>query len=180
MKTTSPNYQITKLPNHASEASMANYWLMKSEPEDFSIADLARARREIWTGVRNYQARNHMRAMRVGDGVLFYHSNADPSGVAGLARIVKTGVVDSTQFDPKSDYFDPKATREAPRWDCVQVEHVSTFPAVISLDRLHREPALSEMLVLRRGMRLSVQPVTASEYKKIVAIVNASSRTPSS
>src|SRR5215510_10737446 len=100
---------------------------MKTEPETFGIDDLARVVREPWTGVRNFMARNHMRAMTVGDDVLFYHSSAKPSGVAGLARVSRTGVVDETQFDPASPYFDEGATREAPRWDCVEVEFVEKF-----------------------------------------------------
>jgi len=104
------------------------FWLMKSEPEAFGIADLARVKVEPWTGVRSYFARAHMRAMAVGDPVLFHHSNATPPGVAGLARVVRTGVVDETQFDPDSKYYDPKATRDKPIWDCVEVEYVETLP----------------------------------------------------
>ena len=139
------------------------HWLMKSEPEEFSIDDLARVRVEPWSGVRNYMARAHMRAMRVGDEVLFHHSSVDPPGVAGLARVVHTGVLDEKQFDRKSPYYDPKATRERPIWDCVDVEYVATFPHFVAMDRLRAEPACAGMLVLKRGMRLSVQPVTAEE-----------------
>lgn len=149
---------------------MAKYWLMKSEPDQFGIADLERVRVEPWTGVRSYFARAHMRAMSAGDAVLFHHSGAKPPGVAGLARVVRTGVVDETQFDPDSKYFDPKATREAPIWDCVEVEYVETFPHFVSMDRIRAEPALADMLVLRRGMRLSVQPVTEAEYAAVVAL----------
>ncbi len=143
---------------------------MKSEPDQFGIADLERVRVEPWTGVRSYFARAHMRAMSVGDAVLFHHSNANPPGVAGLARVVRTGVVDETQFDPSSKYFDPKATRDAPIWDCVEVEYVETFPYFVAMDRIRDEPALADMLLLRRGMRLSVQPVTEAEYEQIVAL----------
>ena len=146
------------------------FWLMKSEPDQFGIADLERVRIEPWTGVRSYFARAHMRAMSVGDAVLFHHSNARPPGVAGLARVVRTGVVDETQFDPDSKYFDPKATRDAPIWDCVAVEYVATFPHFVAIDRIRAEPALADMLLLRRGMRLSVQPVTEAEYQGIVAL----------
>ena len=145
-------------------------WLMKSEPEQFGIADLARVKVEPWTGVRSYFARAHMRAMSVGDPVLFHHSNATPPGVAGLARVVRTGVVDETQFDPDSKYFDPKATRDKPIWDCVEVEYVETLPYFVSMDRLRAEPSLADMLVLQRGMRLSVQPVTEAQYETIVAL----------
>ena len=146
-----------------------NYWLMKSEPDAFGIDDLARVRVEPWTGVRNYQARNLMRdQMQVGDRVLFYHSNAEPSGVAGLARVHRTGVVDDTQFDPGSKYHDPSSDRADPRWICVDVEYVATLPRVVALAELRDEPGLAEMLVIRRGMRLSVQPVTAAEYDLVV------------
>ena len=143
---------------------------MKSEPDQFGIADLERVRVEPWTGVRSYFARAHMRAMSAGDAVLFHHSNAKPPGVAGLARVVRTGVVDQTQFDPDSKYFDPKATRDAPTWDCVEVEYVETFPHFVTMDRIRAEPALADMMLLRRGMRLSVQPVTEAEYQAIVAL----------
>lgn len=143
---------------------------MKSEPEQFGIADLARVKIEPWTGVRSYFARAHMRAMTVGDAVLFHHSNATPPGVAGTARVVRTQVVDETQFDPASKYHDPKATREAPIWDCVEVEYVSTLPYFVPLDRIRAEPSLTDMMLLRRGMRLSVQPVNAAEYEAIVAL----------
>lgn len=143
---------------------------MKSEPDQFGIADLERVRVEPWTGVRSYFARAHMRAMSAGDAVLFHHSNAKPPGVAGLARVVRTGVVDQTQFDPDSKYFDPKATRDAPTWDCVEVEYVETFPHFVEMDRIRAEPGLADMMLLRRGMRLSVQPVTEAEYQAIVGL----------
>jgi predicted RNA-binding protein with PUA-like domain len=146
------------------------YWLMKSEPEQFGIADLERVKVEPWTGVRSYFARAHMRAMSVGDAALFHHSGTNPPGVAGLARIVRTGVVDETQFDPDSKYYDPKATRGQPIWDCVEVEYVATLPHFVAMDRIRAEPGLLDMLLLRRGMRLSVQPVTEAEYHAIVAL----------
>lgn len=146
------------------------YWLMKSEPDQFSIADLARVRVEPWSGVRNYMARANMRRMQVDDGVLFHHSSVDPPGVAGLARVVRTEVVDETQFDPKSKYFDERATREQPVWDCVDVEYVETFPHFVAMDRLRADPVLAEMVVLKRGMRLSVQPVSEAEYLRVVEL----------
>jgi predicted RNA-binding protein with PUA-like domain len=148
---------------------MPKYWLMKSEPETFSIDDLARVKVEPWTGVRSMFARFHMRAMSVGDEVLFYHSNAEPSGVAGLARVVTTGVIDETQFDPASKYFDPKATRERPIWDCVDVELVEKFPHYVSLAQIKAERSLAKMVLLRIS-RLSVSPVTPGQFKKIVAM----------
>ena len=146
------------------------FWLMKSEPDQFGIADLARVKVEPWTGVRSYFARANMRAMSVGDAVLFHHSNATPPGVAGLARVVRTGVVDPTQFDPDSPYYDPKATREQPIWDCVEVEYPATLTHFVAMDRIRAEPSLADMLVVQRGMRLSVQPVTEAHYETIVAL----------
>ena len=151
-------------------------WLMKSEPDAFGIADLARVGIEPWTGVRNYQARNYMREMKVGDRVLFYHSNATPPGVAGLAEVARTGVVDPTQFDPASDYHDPKSKPDAPTWDCVEVRHVETFPRLIPLDALRAEPALDGLALLQRGTRLSVIPVEPAHYKVIVAMAAGRAR----
>ena len=146
------------------------YWLMKTEPDTFSIDDLERVKVEPWTGVRSNFARFHMRNMKVGDAVLFYHSSCEPPGVAGLARITRTHLVDETQFDPASKYFDPKATREKPIWDCAEVELVERLPRFVSLHEIRAEPALAGMLLLKRGMRLSVQPVEEAEYKRIVAM----------
>lgn len=141
------------------------YWLMKSEPDVFSIDNLAKDKTTWWEGVRNYQARNFMmNDMKVGDEVLFYHSNAEPSGVAGIARVSKAAAADKTQFDKKSEYFDPKATKEKPNWFCVEVEYVSKFPEVISLQDLRDNEKLADMLVLKKGQRLSVQPVEKKEF----------------
>lgn len=146
---------------------------MKSEPDAFGIDDLARVHVEPWTGVRNFQARNFMRDdMKAGDPVLFYHSNAKPPGVAGLARIKRTGVVDATQFDPQSPYFDPRAKRDAPTWICVDVEFVTKWPRVLSLDELREAPMLADMLVLRKGSRLSVQPVSEAHYRAVCKLGN--------
>ena len=114
--------------------------------------------------MRSHFAKFHMRAMSVGDGVLFYHSSCEPPGVAGLARVSKTGVVDETQFDPDSQYYDPKSKREAPTWDCVEVELVEKLPRFVALAEIRADTELAKMLLLKRGMRLSVQPVTAAEY----------------
>jgi len=151
---------------------MPKYWLMKTEPETFSIDDLERVRVEPWSGVRSVFARFHMRAMSVGDEVLFYHSSCEPPGVAGLARVVRTGVIDETQFDPASPYFDEKATREKPIWDCVDVEFVEKLPFFVSLHHIKAEPELKDMALLKIG-RLSVQPVTEDEYRYIVAMGHA-------
>lgn len=145
------------------------YWLMKTEPETFSIADLERVKVEPWSGVRSNFARFHMRAMSVGDSVLFYHSSVNPPGAVGLAKVVRTKVIDQTQFDPDSQYFDPKATRENPIWDCVDVEYVSTFPHLVSLERMRSDPMLADMPVLRI-QRLSVQPCAEHEYLRVVEL----------
>src|SRR5262249_25435854 len=124
---------------------MPSHWLMKSEPDAFSIDDLARVGTEPWTGVRNYQARNHMRAMKLGDLAFFYHSSTTPPGVAGIARIVRTDVIDETQFDPASPYYDPASQREEPRWSCVDVALVEKLPRLVPLDELRANPALEGM-----------------------------------
>ena len=144
------------------------YWLMKSEPDVFGIDDLARVDSEPWDGVRNYQARNFMRdEMRVGDMVLFYHSNSKPSGVVGVARVCREAYPDHTAWDEKSKYFDPKSDPDNPRWFMVEVEFVEKFPAVVALQALKAVDELKEMLVIRRGMRLSIQPVTAEEFRVV-------------
>jgi predicted RNA-binding protein with PUA-like domain len=143
---------------------MARYWLMKSEPSSYSIDDLERDGRTSWEGVRNYQARNFMRDdMKVGDGVLYYHSGANPPGVAGLARIAREGYPDPSALDPKSHYHDPKATEEDPRWFMVDIEFVERFPDVVPLATLHDTAGLEEMLVNKKS-RLSVQPVAKQEF----------------
>ena len=147
------------------------YWLMKSEPEEFSIDDLARKKREPWTGVRNYQARNYMRdEMRTGDAVLFYHSNCDEPGVAGIAKVVSAAYPDPTQFDPKSDYFDAKSDRGDPRWLLVDVGYVRKLKRVVTLEELKFNPALNDMLTLRKGNRLSITPVEKEHYDEILAM----------
>lgn len=141
------------------------YWLMKSEPDVFPLDQLKKDKTTWWEGVRNYQARNFMmKDMQVGDLVLFYHSNAEPSGVAGLARISSAAAPDKAQFDKKSEYFDPKATKEKPIWFCVEVEYVDTFKHFISLADLREAKGVSDMLVLQKGSRLSVQPVDKKHF----------------
>ena len=152
---------------------MTRYWLMKSEPDVFSIDDLARKGVAGWDGVRNYQARNFMREMKAGDRVLFYHSNAKPSGVAGVAEVVRTAYPDPTQFDAKSGHHEPRATREKPVWSQVDVRFVRRFPRLLSLDDLRSVPALAGMELFRRS-RLSVQPVTAAQWKAVAQAAAAS------
>ena len=148
------------------------YWLMKSEPTDFSIDDLARVGSEPWTGVRNYQARNFMRQMQVGDGVLFYHSNAEVPGIYGVAEVASVPYPDPTQFKKGSKYFDPKATREQPRWDLVDVKFVRKLARAIPLEeiRAHADALGEEFALIRKGSRLSVLPVTAAQWKLLLGL----------
>ena len=146
---------------------MARCWLMKSEPDVYSIADLERDGSTCWEGVRNYQARNLMRDIQVGDRVLFYHSNAKPPGVVGLARVSRLAYPDHFSWEKGHKYFDPKSTPESPRWWMVDVEYVDTLPRLVSLNELKEDPGLEDMVVTRRS-RLSVQPVTDDEYDIVV------------
>jgi len=144
------------------------YWLLKSEPEDYPFAKLKKDGRVGWTGVRNYQARNSMRDdMKIGDGVLFYHSNANPSAIVGIAEVSRESHSDPTQFEKSSDYYDPKAKRETPTWLMVEIKYVEELKRPLSLEELRATPGLEKMLLLKRGMRLSVQPVTPEEWKII-------------
>lgn len=144
------------------------YWLMKSEPDVFSIDQLAKNKKTLWEGVRNYQARNFMmKDMKLGDLVLFYHSSATPSGVAGLARVCELAQPDPTQFDKKSEYYDSKACQEKPQWFCVKVEFVKKFSHFVSLEEIKAKPELKSMLVLKKGQRLSIQPVTEKEFSTL-------------
>jgi predicted RNA-binding protein with PUA-like domain len=148
-----------------------NYWLMKSEPDAFSIDDLKRKKHEAWDGVRNYQARNFMRdGMRVGDGVFFYHSNCAEPGVVGIAEVASDAYPDPSQFDPKSKYFDPGSSRDNPRWMLVDVKFVKKLTRTITLDELKNHPKLEGMALLRKGNRLSVMPVDAAEWKYILGL----------
>jgi predicted RNA-binding protein with PUA-like domain len=149
------------------------HWLVKSEAGDYSIDDLARDGSTPWTGVRNHEAKNLMRdRMRSGDRVLFYHSNGSPSGVAGVARVRARPSPDPTQFDPASPYFDPGASQESPRWWLVEIEFVRKLPRTVPLPELRQEPELSEMTLFRRS-RLSVQPVGAAEFERILKMAGA-------
>jgi len=148
-----------------------NYWLMKSEPDEFSIDDLVRAPKQStpWFGVRNYMARNYMRdVMRVGDGVLFYHSSCEVPGIYGLAEVSSTPYPDDTQFQKKSPYYDPKAKKEEPRWMLVDVK-LAKKTRVMPLSEMREYPELEDMVTLRKGNRLSITPVTPAEWKFITA-----------
>ena len=154
-------------------SARTRYWLMKSEPDAFSIDDLQRVGTEPWNGVRNYQARNFMRdGMKPGDGIAFYHSNCKLPGIVGLARVASTAYPDDTQFDPKSHYHDPKATREQPRWFLVDVKFERKLRRVIPLEEIKRHAdALGEGFPLTaRGSRLSVFPVTAAQWKLLLSL----------
>ena len=156
-------------------ASNRSYWLMKSEPDAYSIDDLERDGTQPWDGIRNYQARNNMRAMNVGDLVLFYHSNAKPPGVVGIAKVCKTVYPDHTAWDPASKYYDPKSPEDAPRWDMVDVAFVETTPRMVSLDDLKADPALEGMVVTQRS-RLSVQPVSKEHFQHVLRLSGAKTK----
>jgi predicted RNA-binding protein with PUA-like domain len=153
------------------------YWLMKSEPDVFSITDLEKDGTTGWTGVRNYQARNFMRdEMKAGDLVLFYHSNAEPSGVAGVAKVHGAAVVDPTQFDKKSEYYDAGADKAEPRWMMAQVSFVERFAKVVPLEVLKADKALTGMPLLAKGQRLSVQPVSGPHFERVLKLAGAKTR----
>ena len=151
---------------------LMNYWLMKTEPSEFSIDDLKRVKREPWSGVRNYQARNFMmKDMKVGDGIFFYHSNTDIPGISGLAEVACDSYPDPTQFNKKSDYYDATSTLETPRWWLVDVSFKRKFKRVISLDELKSQAEhLEPFALLGRGNRLSVLPVNAHQWKFILSL----------
>ena len=144
------------------------YWLMKSEPDAYSIDDLARDRKTAWNGVRNYQARNFMRdQMKVGDKAFFYHSNCEEPGITGIVEVSAPAFPDATQFDKKSHYYDAASTREEPRWLCVQFKYVKKTP-LVTLDELKKHKKLENMRVLQKGNRLSITPVDPDEWEYIV------------
>lgn len=144
------------------------YWLMKSEPGVYSIEDLERDRTELWDGVRNYQARNFLTSMTLGDKAFFYHSNTNPPAIVGLMEIVETKVVDPTQFDSASKYYDPKSSLEKPRWHTVTVSYLETFKTGIALEELREAFTPEELWVVRRGNRLSVMPVDEAVAQKLL------------
>jgi predicted RNA-binding protein with PUA-like domain len=153
------------------------YWLLKSEPEAFSINDLAESPKQstAWDGVRNYQARNFLRAMKVGDQALFYHSNADPPAVVGTVEVVKEAYPDATQFNKRDSHYDPASNPDEPRWHAVDIRFVRQFRASLSLDFLRKQVGLKEMELLRKGSRLSVQPVREAEWDLILRLADCTS-----
>ena len=153
---------------------MAGFWLCKTEPDVYSIDDLKRDRVTGWEGVRNYQARNFMRdGMQPGDRVLVYHSNAEPTGVAGVAEVVGAAKPDPTQFDARSEYHDPASKREEPRWLMRDLRFAERFPRVVTLDELRAAPALKAMAALQKGNRLSVTPVTMAEFDAVLRLAKS-------
>lgn len=147
-----------------------NYWLVKSEQSEYSIDSLQADRVTAWEGVRNYQARNYLRAMQPGDEVLFYHSNSEPTAVVGLAVVKKVAFADPSQFDPRSDYYEPKASQAAPRWFCPELKFVRKFKQAVSLAHLKQRPECKTMVLLQRGSRLSVQPVAKKEFEAVLKL----------
>lgn len=161
-------------------ARAVNYWLMKTEPESYSIHNLAAEpdKTTFWDGVRNYQARNFMRSMKVGDRVLFYHSNANPPAVAGTAVVCREAYPDFTQFDPKQKHYDPDSSHDDPRWDMVDIRLESVFDVPVPLDVLRGRKDLEGMELLRRGSRLSVQPVSREHFEIVLSIAKALAADP--
>jgi predicted RNA-binding protein with PUA-like domain len=154
---------------------MSQFWLMKSEPDVFSFEQLKKDKTTWWTGVRNYQARNFMmNQMKIGDTVLFYHSNAEPPGIAGLAKVTRLAQPDPTQFDKKSEYFDPKATKEKPIWFCVEVGFHQSFKNYLPLPILRDDKKLAGLLLLQKGTRLSITPVDQKHFDHIVTLGQSS------
>lgn len=151
-----------------------NYWLLKTEPTECSIDDLAAQRTKpvVWEGVRNYQARNFLRQMKEGDEVLVYHSSCKLIGVAGTARIARSVYPDPAQFDPESPYFDPKSLRDSPRWDAVDVVFLEKFSQLLPLDKIKTSSALADLALVRKGNRLSVMPVSENEWNTIIGLAN--------
>jgi predicted RNA-binding protein with PUA-like domain len=147
------------------------YWLMKSEPDVYGIQHLQQEGTTLWDGIRNYQARNFMRSMAIGDRAFFYHSNAKPPGIVGLMEVAETGITDPSQFEPTNKYFDPKSSREKPRWDCVRMRYVGTFRELLSLDDLREQFSVEELPVVRNGNRLSILPVPEASAQRLLELL---------
>ncbi|MFN7678595.1 MAG: EVE domain-containing protein [Cyanobacteriota bacterium] len=147
------------------------HWLMKSEPDAYSLADLEREGSTLWDGIRNYQARNFMRSMQLGDRAFFYHSNTNPPGIVGLMEVCEIGLLDPSQFDSQSKYFDPRSQPQAPRWDCVRLRYLRSFPSMLTLEVLRQTFAEDELAVVRRGNRLSILPLSEDSAKRIYGLL---------
>jgi predicted RNA-binding protein with PUA-like domain len=149
------------------------YWLMKSEPDVYGIDHLQREGSTLWDGIRNYQARNFMRTMQIGDIAFFYHSNTKPPGIVGLMEVVETQIIDPSQFDPSSKYFDPAANQDKPRWDCVRLRYLRHFRQLLSLDDLRDNFSPEQLGVVKRGNRLSILPVEPSSAERLLALLES-------
>ena len=147
------------------------WWLMKSEPDVYGIDHLEREGSTLWDGIRNYQARNFMRSMQAGDLAFFYHSNSKPPGIVGLMEVSETGLIDPSQFDPASKYFDASSSRDSPRWDCARLRFVRRFPALLSLDALREAFTPEQLPVVRRGNRLSILPVPDASADRLLQLL---------
>jgi predicted RNA-binding protein with PUA-like domain len=147
------------------------YWLMKSEPDVYGIEHLQREGTTLWDGIRNYQARNFMRSMAIGDQAFFYHSNAKPPGIVGLMEVIETGITDPSQFDCSNKYYDPRSQPDAPRWDCVRLRYVGRFAALLSLDSLREQFSVEELPVVRNGNRLSILPVPDASAQRLLELL---------
>ena len=147
------------------------HWLMKSEPDVYGIHHLQQEGTTLWDGIRNYQARNFMRSMAIGDRAFFYHSNAKPPGIVGLMEVIETGLTDPSQFDSANKYFDPKSKPQAPRWDCVRLRYVGTFAELLSLDQLREQFSVEELPVVRQGNRLSILPVPEASATRLLDLL---------
>lgn len=162
-----------------SNSPARKYWLFKSEPEAYSIADLAKepTKTTFWDGVRNYQARNFLRdSIQLGDRVFFYHSNAEPMAIVGTVEVVKTGYPDHTAFDPQDHHYDPKSNPDQPTWFMVDVRLLQVFPKLVTREELKECADLREMMLLRPGSRLSIQPVTAAEWRAVHRLAGVSEK----
>ncbi len=149
------------------------HWLMKSEPEVYGLDHLEAEGTTLWDGIRNYQARNFMRTMQVGDRAFFYHSNTQPPGIVGLMEVIETGLIDPSQFDPASKYHDPASKPEAPRWDCVRLRFLKRFPRLLTLEELRNAFTPEQLGVVKRGNRLSILPVSEESAGRLLEMLQA-------
>ncbi len=149
-----------------------NYWLMKSEPNVYGIKNLELEKETIWDGIRNYQARNFMRSMKKNDLAFFYHSNCKPPGIVGLMEVIDINIIDPTQFDAHSNYFDSKSTHAKPRWDCAKLKYKETYKKMLSLKEISLLFKPDELLLIRKGNRLSIMPIEIKIAKKLLEILN--------
>lgn len=165
--------KIAKKPIPRSPAVSTGFWLLKSEPESYSIDAFAKDKKTLWTGVRNYQARNFMaESMKPGDQFFFYHSNAEPSEIAGVGEIVRTNLADPTALDSKSDYYDPKSSKDHPIWFCAEVKFQAKLPRTLSLEELKAHKELAAMSLLQKGQRLSVLPIAKKEFEFVMKLAS--------